>query len=225
MTPVSGHKVSASFQAGNAVNDNWMISPEIALGQESVLSFWAKSYADYFALDRFNVAVSTTGTSPEDFTLLNTDGPIEAPVEWNLYRFVLNQYEGQTIRFAIQAISENSFIFMVDDVNVDTHIPTSSGAIPGIPAKTAIAGNYPNPFNPSTAIQFSLNTPATVALDVYNARGQKVRQLVKDQLDAGNHSVVWNGADSEENACASGIYFVKLKTQRTTDVRKIMLIK
>lgn len=225
MTPVSGHKVSASFQAGNAVNDNWMISPEITLGQESVLSFWAKSYADYFALDRFNVAVSTTGTSPEDFTLLNTDGPIEAPVEWNLYRFVLNQYEGQTIRFAIQAISENSFIFMVDDVNLDTHIPTSSGAIPGIPAKTAIAGNYPNPFNPSTAIQFSLNTPATVALDVYNARGQKVRQLLKDEIEAGMHSVVWDGTDTENNACASGMYFVRLKTQRTTDVRKIMLIK
>jgi flagellar hook capping protein FlgD/polymorphic membrane protein len=87
--------------------------------------------------------------------------------------------------------------------------------------------NYPNPFNPTTTISFSLTTELTehTELIIYNMRGQRVKQLVSDQLSAGQHSVVWDGKDDNYKPVSSGIYFYKLKTKENTQIRKMVLIK
>ena len=85
--------------------------------------------------------------------------------------------------------------------------------------------NYPNPFNPATTINYSLKENSKVSLNIYNIKGQKVKQLVNDQLSAGQHSVVWNGKDDNGKSVSSGIYFYKLKTGNFEKARKMMLIK
>jgi M6 family metalloprotease-like protein len=97
-----------------------------------------------------------------------------------------------------------------------------------IPNLTPIAlhQNYPNPFNPTTTISFSIPDESKIDLIVYNIKGQKVKTLVNDNVDRGNHSVVWNGVDESEKKVASGIYFYKLNVNNKTEImRKCLLLK
>jgi len=80
--------------------------------------------------------------------------------------------------------------------------------------------NYPNPFNPATEIAFTLPTAAEVRLEVYNLMGQKVTTLIDKQMNAGEHTCVWDGSD-----VASGVYFYRLETPDFVDTRKMVLMK
>ncbi len=85
--------------------------------------------------------------------------------------------------------------------------------------------NYPNPFNPTTTISFSLQNNSNVEISIYNIKGQRVKQLVSDQLASGEHSVVWNGKDDNYQPVGSGVYFYKLKAGDFQKVRKMVLMK
>jgi hypothetical protein len=94
-----------------------------------------------------------------------------------------------------------------------------------LPQVTRLSGNFPNPFNPSTRIQFSLAESGFVLLDVYNARGQKVSSLIQNYLEAGLHLITWNGKNDAGNQLASGVYYLKLKTGNYNKTHKILMIK
>ncbi len=92
--------------------------------------------------------------------------------------------------------------------------------------KLALRQNTPNPFNPVTNIQFSVPANAgAVELSVYNVNGQLVRTLVDSEIEAGPHSVVWNGRDEGGRSVATGVYFARLVTAEETDVIKMALLK
>jgi len=93
------------------------------------------------------------------------------------------------------------------------------------PSVLALHSNYPNPFNPSTTINFSLPQTAPVKLVIYNIRGQKVKVLLNESLEYGNHKVVWNGRDDSNRPVASGVYFARLEQCRVTKICKMMLMK
>jgi len=90
---------------------------------------------------------------------------------------------------------------------------------------TGINSIYPNPFNPSTTIRYSLDAAQAVNLAVYNLKGQRVRTLVSDQKSAGKHSVVWNGLDDQSRPVSSGIYLVRLNASGHNHTSKITIIK
>ena len=102
-----------------------------------------------------------------------------------------------------------------------------------IPLITKLNQNYPNPFNPTTTINYSLKENGKVSLNIYNIKGQKVKQLVSNsacqlsagQLSAGQHSVIWNGKDDNNKSVASGIYFYKLKTDNFEKTKKMILLR
>ena len=85
--------------------------------------------------------------------------------------------------------------------------------------------NFPNPFNPSTAIDYHLSAFSDVELSVFNMRGQKVRILVDDNKPAGNYSVVWDGKDEADTIVPSGIYMSRLKSGGNVSSNRMMLIK
>jgi len=88
-----------------------------------------------------------------------------------------------------------------------------------------LTGNYPNPFNPETVIKYQLLEDSFVMIDIYNLKGQYVRSLVKENVIAGGHQVIWNGRDENNNSVSSGIYFCRLRTKENSDMRKMMLLK
>ncbi|MEA2096301.1 MAG: T9SS type A sorting domain-containing protein [Candidatus Cloacimonadota bacterium] len=87
------------------------------------------------------------------------------------------------------------------------------------------ASNYPNPFNPTTTISYSLPLEGEVSLNIYNVKGQLVRQLIDGSQPEGHYEVVWNGKDSNEKSVSSGIYFYKLSTKDDTIMKKMLMLK
>jgi len=80
--------------------------------------------------------------------------------------------------------------------------------------------NYPNPFNPSTTIQYQLREQVHVSIDVYDAMGRRIQTLRNEMQSSGEYSVRFNAAH-----LSTGIYFVRLAAGSATQVQKIMLIK
>jgi flagellar hook assembly protein FlgD len=88
-----------------------------------------------------------------------------------------------------------------------------------------LLNNYPNPFNPSTTINFSVKEKQQVLIEVFNIKGQKVATLTNKEYDNGSHSVIWNGLDDAERPTSSGVYFYRMKTENYESIKKMILMK
>lgn len=101
-----------------------------------------------------------------------------------------------------------------------------------LPKEFALSQNYPNPFNPSTTIpftvkgsQFTVHSPVSTTLKIYNIRGQLVKTLVDEEKAPGNYKIIWDGKDNSGKEVASGIYFYQLRTADYTSSKKMVLLK
>lgn len=94
-----------------------------------------------------------------------------------------------------------------------------------IPVKYELSDNYPNPFNPSTNIQYSIPESKLVSLVVYNLLGQKVVTLVNTKLSAGNYNAVWNGKNDFGSKVSSGIYIYQLTAGDFVASKRMILMK
>ena len=94
-----------------------------------------------------------------------------------------------------------------------------------LPSVFKILGNYPNPFNPKTNINFSVEYSSEVGLSVYNLSGELVRQLHLGTLPPGNQSVTWEGKDNFGNEVPSGVYVYRLQSEFYSEARKMTLLK
>ena len=79
---------------------------------------------------------------------------------------------------------------------------------------------YPNPFNPSTSLDLSLDNSGNISVKVYNVVGQVVATLANGHMNAGYHTLTWDAS-----SMASGMYFVKVETGSNVAVQKMMLMK
>ncbi len=111
-----------------------------------------------------------------------------------------------------------------DIINVPfPYVDNQDVVTPGLVTK--LENNYPNPFNPSTTIAFSLAKPGRASLVIYNLKGQVVQRLISGDLNAGSHKVVWNGKDASNRSVASGMYFYRLESGDYSATRKMLLMK
>ena len=90
---------------------------------------------------------------------------------------------------------------------------------------TSLKRPYPNPFNPATTIDFSLDKEGPVVLSVYNVRGEQVAVLVDEILEPGNQGVVWRGQDSKGRTVASGVYLIQMKFDRQVFTKQMVLTR
>lgn len=121
------------------------------------------------------------------------------------------------------AISDGTAIhlYKIESLRTDIFANDISRSLPG----DFLLPNYPNPFNPSTRIEYSLSHSAHVEVSILNLLGQTIATLTDKQQAAGHHTVVWNGQDHFGNRVASGTYFYRLITPDVIETRKMMLIK
>ncbi len=102
-------------------------------------------------------------------------------------------------------------------------IPGDVTAVPG--AEKFVARAYPNPFNPTTKIEFTMPKTAEMTMKVYNVRGELVRTLIDEVREAGLNSVMWDGTSDSGASVSSGVYFYEARTLGEVQVNKITMVK
>jgi len=106
--------------------------------------------------------------------------------------------------------------------------PTAVGDedVPVIPQAFDLKPNYPNPFNPSTTIEFVIGVrPAHAKLHIYNLLGQTIKTLADGTYGSGRHTFTWDGTDQKGREVGTGVYFYRLETDQGSQVRKMLLLK
>lgn len=94
-----------------------------------------------------------------------------------------------------------------------------------IPNKIQLLQNFPNPFNPVTAIPYQLSTLSNVQLNVFNLMGQKVKTLVSKQQSAGNYNVQWDGTNDNGLSVSGSVFLYRLQSGDFVKIRKMILLK
>jgi len=93
------------------------------------------------------------------------------------------------------------------------------------PVEFGLKGSFPNPFNPTTTIDYSVETEGMTSLVVYDMMGREIKSLVSGYMTPNHYSVVWNGKDNGDKPVPSGIYLYRLTSSGVTDMQKVMLLK
>ena len=117
---------------------------------------------------------------------------------------------------------------LLRDVLAYFNVPGDAGSVTGtgnVPGFTFATSQYPNPFNPSTTIKYSMPQAGHLQLSVYNVRGQLVNTLIDGQVPAGEGQIFWDGADNLGTAAASGVYFYEARAAGEVIIGKMTLLK
>ena len=123
--------------------------------------------------------------------------------------------ESKTYYYKLVDVDYNGHLSLHGPVTVTMEIPTTN----------LLDQNYPNPFNPSTRIRFVLKEQGQVSLTIFNIKGEKVRELVANRLNAGSHVVEWDGMDQNGRQVPSGMYLYSLRMNDFEQKRMMMLLK
>ena len=161
--------------------------------------------------------------------ILENDGQFS---NWNVIP-VQSIFDERTAFFDVEDLNDDGTMdimcFLTNETKMvalyNQHGIVENTSIPDVEISSILYANYPNPFNPQTKISFSLVKAGEAELTVYNIKGQKVKTLVNDYIEAGEHSVIWNGKDNDGKDVSSGVYFYRLKTFDTVQHRKMLLLK
>ncbi len=173
-------------------------------GPDSVFHFPAVTSFDW-------TEYSTTFYVPKDSltTIGSAKGPINS-VEMRLH--IYSTFVG-TVYFDDLSFTRISGVTSVEPV------------ADNMPKVFELSNNYPNPFNPSTVIQYAVPRATNVSLVIYNILGQQVRTLVDEPQNAGRFTVTWDGRDNVGRVVGSGVYFYRLSAGETAIVKKMVMVK
>jgi hypothetical protein len=103
--------------------------------------------------------------------------------------------------------------------------PTAVAQRDETPRALSVIRNYPNPFNPSTTIEFTIPSSGTAKLEMFNAVGQKCLTLFSGNVKTGTYRMTWNGRNANGEISPSGIYFARLSMGSSVSVRRMLLLK
>ena len=150
---------------------------------------------------------------------------------WVERTFDLDSYVTLTdaVQLRFVAADENTGSLVeagVDDFLLTAFVPPVT-AVPEdeIAGRIGILSCAPNPFNPRATILYAVPDRCPVSLVVFDVRGRKVRTLINETVDAGQHQAVFNGVDDHGHVLASGVYFAQLRTPTMMQYRKMTLLK
>lgn len=211
IAPHGGERFAASFASsgdpsGLAQNNDWLISPKLTLpATDAKMSFFVKSYTGNYGLEKYNVLVSETDDNLESFKMIGSTR--EAPEEaWTEVSVDLSEYAGKDVYLAIQCVSEDAFVFMLDDITV------SKGDASVAENAVAMLSLYPNPA--TDMIVISSGGSEIESVDIYNAAGA---MIYSSQASDGN-SFRYNVSSLD-----AGIYFAKVATSDGTKVMRFIV--
>jgi len=142
---------------------------------------------------------------------------------WTQYIVDLTIYQGEDIRLAFHYIAGGSgpahWGWYIDDISIGEPLVGISD-LPNTPITFTLNNAYPNPFNPSTKITYSIPELSFVTLKVYDVLGNEVANLVNEEKPAGSYEINFNASN-----LSSGIYFYRLQANDFTQIKKMILLK
>jgi hypothetical protein len=94
-----------------------------------------------------------------------------------------------------------------------------------IPLGLNLDQNFPNPFNPSTTIEYEIPNRSAVDISIYNSAGQIVRKLQSEEQESGRHSIMWDGKDENGATLSTGNYFYQMKAGEYLQTKKMLFLK
>ncbi len=141
------------------------------------------------------------------------------------YMWTIPDSSSSTSRIRVIA-HDSAGLSMYDQSDSDFSTSTTSGN-EKVPAagRVNLSQNFPNPFNPSTSIEFNVPRPMHVRIEIYGVRGRLVKRILDERVERGQHEVKWEGRDSQGRPVASGLYFCRLFTPEVTRSVKMVLIR
>ena len=156
--------------------------------------------------------------------------PIEVPILsledyiWISEYYWIVQGVIPSINVDLSFINLPSFYIPGLKTTIDEFIPITCTSLAEeevyFPKEISLEQNFPNPFNPSTTIKFSVLNPGYATLRVYNSIGEEVAVLLDQEINAGTHKIDWNAT-----SLPSGIYFYQIKSEGFTETKKMILLK
>jgi len=148
--------------------------------------------------------------------------------------FTLDTKEGGVASFGNYTWPSNgdpvgSCEYLVDEIVFTLNEGSGVSAIDGsgslMPLTYSLGDNYPNPFNPTTNITYSLPVSNNVTINIYNSLGQSIKTLVNEYKSAGTYNVNWDGTNSYGMTVPSGVYFYQLESSHFNETKKMLLMK
>ena len=143
--------------------------------------------------------------------------------------YEININEGDNWKWVLNILGGNVDIFNLSGAgeiaitqNV-THLKLNK--IPVLPFEYSLNQNFPNPFNPTTNISFSIPRDGKVNLSVFDLNGHRVKELINGDISAGGHTVSWNGFNSNGKPVSSGVYLYIIKNDSFSAMKKMILMK
>lgn len=135
-----------------------------------------------------------------------------------------NVVDHTTYSYYVKAVYQNPMGTSAPSNTVNiTYTPNDQD--PLTPQITKLNGNYPNPFNPSTTISFSLNKKSELNLSIYNLKGELVKNLIDSEMSAGKYNLVWDGLNERKKPVAAGVYFLKMNCSDYSSTKKMIILK
>ncbi len=169
------------------------------------------------------VASTTIALAATVDTMTGTFGVDVFDANWTLTPPSIDGYSlPDTMQFAIGEIPDTS---RTANFSYSPVLDVDGDGPEGLPGDFRLNQNRPNPFNPTTLIEYDVPRSAPVTVAVYNLLGQHVKTLVDEVKGAGTHTVEWNGTDGSGHAVASGIYLYRLNADGFTQTKKMLLMK
>jgi len=171
------------------------------------------------------IDVSTTGPTGTYTTrsVINQSNHTSS-ADFSTLTIPLATYANQNVNIRFLAtMTSGNWAFILDNVAITDQWSEHNEVL--TPATTALKGNYPNPFNPETTIQFALTRKDRVNINIYSINGQLVRSLVNAVYGVGAHSAIWNGRDNNGRFVSSGVYFYRMRVGEYTATKKMLLLK
>ncbi len=128
---------------------------------------------------------------------------------------------GFKLEFSAMAAAETFESLLADVKVVDNPAEIANNLVP----QNFSLESYPNPFNPSTQVQYQIPAENLVVIEIYNVMGQKIKTLVNENQKPGTYTMTWNATDDHGNTVAAGTYFLRMQAGKFTSDRKIQLVK
>lgn len=217
---------SVATPPANTVSSSGIDSfSRLVLGADGVVASLLRSSEVQAAGAAVNITWSLSEAIPaSDFLVYRLEGPARTPVllagavvatDGSGYRIVdAGGAPGATCSYRVDVKLAGSTFTLFESEPVQIPRPALS-----------LGQNHPNPFNPMTAISYSIPAAGHVTLDVYDIAGRLVVRLVDDVQAAGAHSERWNGLDGAGSPVASGTYVYRMTTGGRSLVRKMLLVR